>query len=67
MNSSALFTLDVCINVTIKVQYRIYSDANANTDNGSDILCVNICVAIDTMLNFDGDANGDIKCEQALI
>ena len=29
------------------------------------ILCVNVCVAIDTMLNFDDDANAYHKCEQA--
>ena len=29
------------------------------------ILCVNVCIAIDPMLNFDGDANADIKREQA--
>ena len=32
----------------------------------ADILSINICVAIDTILNFDGDANADVKCEQAL-
>ena len=26
---------------------------------------LSIWVAIDTMLNFDGDANADVKCEQA--
>ena len=30
------------------------------------ILCVNVCIAIDTMLNFDGDAKTDVECEQAL-
>ena len=29
------------------------------------ILCNNVCVAIDTMLNFDGDVNANDKCEQA--
>ena len=24
------------------------------------------CLGIDTMLNVDGDANADVKCEQAL-
>ena len=36
---------------------------NANTD----ILCINICVAIDPMVNFDSDADADIKCEQAFM
>ena len=30
------------------------------------ILCINLCVAIGTMLNFDSDTNTDVKCEQAL-
>ena len=38
------------------------------TENGSEpFLCVNICVAIETMLNFDGGTNADAMCEQALI
>ena len=39
------------------------------TQNGSElILWVSICVAIDTMLNFDGDVDGntDVKCEQSI-
>ena len=39
--------------------------AQTQTQNGSEpILSVSICFAIDTMLNFDGDANADVKCEQ---
>ena len=39
---------------------------DANAENGSElILYVNICTAIDTMLNFDGETNADVKCEQA--
>ena len=29
------------------------------------ILCVNVCIAIDTMLNFYSDAKANINCEQA--
>ena len=29
------------------------------------ILCIKVCITIDTMLNFDGGANADVKCEQA--
>ena len=37
------------------------------TENGSEpILCINVCIAIDSMLYFDGDAYADVKCEQAL-
>ena len=37
---------------------------NGDAENGSEsIFCVNVCIAIDTMLNFDGDANADLKCE----
>ena len=37
-----------------------------NVENGTEpILYVNICIAIDTMLNFDGDTNTDVKCEKA--
>ena len=31
------------------------------------ILCTNVCVAIDTMLNFDGDANAVVEQEQTFI
>ena len=45
----------------------INGDTNTNTENGSEpILCINICITIDAMLNFDSDANADVKCEQAL-
>ena len=49
-----MFTFDVCC-----CQSCINSDANA--ENGSEF----ICIAIDTMLNFDGDANINVKCEHA--
>ena len=43
----------------------INSDVDANTEIGSElILCINVCVAIDTMLNFNDDENEDIKCKQ---
>ena len=43
-----------------------FSIANTNTENRSElILCANVCVAIDAMLNFGGDINAVIKCEQA--
>ena len=29
------------------------------------IPCVSVCIVIDTMLNFDGDINANVKCEQA--
>ena len=42
-------------------------DTHTNTEMGSEsILCVNVCIAIDTVLNFDGDANTDVNCEQDL-
>ena len=59
------FTLDicVCVNVTVKVKLCINGDTNGNVENGSEpILCINVGIAIDTMLNLDGDAN--FKCEQ---
>ena len=33
---------------------------------GLNSFCVNICIATDKILNFDGDANADVKYEQAL-
>ena len=40
---------------------------SSNAKNGSEaIVYVSVCIAIDTMLNFEGDANADVKCEQAL-
>ena len=67
-----MFTLDVCVcvnaNVTVKIQHCINGDANTNTGIWSEtILCFNICIAIDTMLNFDSDVNSNVKCEQALV
>ena len=40
-------------------------NGDTNAVNGSDPFCVNICFAIGTLLDFDGDADADIKCEQA--
>ena len=35
-------------------------------DIGSDpILCINVCVAIDTMSKVDGDVNANVKCKHA--
>ena len=49
------------------MSHCINADTNANVENGSEpIICVNICVAMDTMLNSGGDADTDVKCEQAL-
>ena len=56
----ALFTLDICVyvNVIVKVKLCINGDTNGNVENGSEpILCINVGIAIDTMLNLDGDAN----------
>ena len=42
-------------------------DASTDTEKESEpVLCVIICISIYTMLNFDGEANADKKCEQAL-
>ena len=30
------------------------------------ILCVCVCVSIDTMLNFDGDVDANVKCEHSI-
>ena len=36
------------------------------TQNGPEtILYLNVSLAMDTMINFDGDANADEKCKQA--
>ena len=44
------------------------SDENATIENGSgSIFSANICVAIYTMLNFDGDVDVNARCEQAYI
>ena len=49
-----------------KFNICINGDANAGAEIGSEpILCVNVYVATDTMLNFYGDANVDVKCKQA--
>ena len=61
----------VCLNVdlTVNVYHCINGDgdANENAENGSEsFLCINVCVAIDTMWNLYSDTNADIKCEQAL-
>ena len=64
-----MFTLDVCVYVTVEVRHCVNSNANIDTENEfRPNLCVCICVTIDTMLNFDGeiDANADIKCEQSI-
>ena len=66
-----MFTLDVCVCVNVgvsaKVEHCINGNANAHAEIGSElILYVNVCVAIDTMLNFDGGTNTDVKREQAL-
>ena len=37
------------------------------TQIGSElILCINVCLAIDTMLNFNDDEKANVKCEQVL-
>ena len=66
---NVLFTLGVSVGVNItisvKAQHCINGGTNANASNGCEpILSVNICVAIDTMLIFYGDANANFKCEQ---
>ena len=39
-----------------------HGDANAKAENGpGPILCVNVCVAIDIMLKFDGDAHAEVS------
>ena len=51
---------DACKNITLP------QTSFAGGKNGSEpILCINIFVSIDTMLNFDRDANADVKFEQA--
>ena len=69
----ALFTLDVCVcvNVTVKSltlhQWWRKCKRNVDVENGfRPIPCINVCTDIDTILNCDGDANADVKCEQAL-
>ena len=65
VTSKVVFTLDVCVNVTVK--FNIVSMENVK--NGfRPILCVCVCVSIDAMLNFDGDvdANANVKCEHSL-
>ena len=37
---------------------------DANADGSGLILCIKICIAVDALLNFDGDANADVKCER---
>ena len=51
--TDALFTLDLCatVNVTVKVEHCTK--------------CREWVRTIDTMFNFDGDANADVKCEEA--
>ena len=42
-------------------------DANTNAENGFEpIPRMNVCVVINTMLNFDGDAKVNVKCKQSL-
>ena len=48
---NALFRLDVCV--------------CTNVNFTEPILCVNVCITINTMLNFDGYANADVKREHA--
>ena len=69
--SNTLFTLDICIyvcvNATIKVYHCISGDANARAENGYErSLWVNVCIAIDTVINSDLGANAFLKCEHPL-
>ena len=42
-------------------------DTNTTAENGSEFfLCVNVCVLIDKIFNFDGSTNADFKCDQSL-
>ena len=44
----------------------IWYCTNVNAEIGPEpILCINACIAIDTILNFDGDADTYVRCEQA--
>ena len=57
--SNAMFTLDVCVcafvNVTVKPK-----------DGFRPILCICVCFSIDTILNFDGNVDANVKCEHSI-
>ena len=64
---NALFTFDVCIWISVNVKVWHCMNCDTNAVNWSElILSVNVCVAITRMLNFEGDANVDVKCERIL-
>ena len=44
----------------------IWYCTNVNAETGPEpILCINACIGIDTILNFDGDADTYVRREQA--
>ena len=63
LKCNAVFTLDICVYVCLNVTVK-------HKDGFRPILCIFVCVSIDTMLNVDGDidanADANVKCEHSI-
>ena len=65
LSSVILFLTKNLSNLANNTQIQIISEKK--TQSGfRPIRCICVCVSIDTMLNFDGDVDADVKCEHSI-
>ena len=63
-NKNSIMHCSYAITVTVNTASMVTKCAKVEI--GSEpIHCINVCFAIDKMINFDGDANADVKCKVA--
>ena len=60
-----LFVWTPAIYWSLVSQSQSRQNISISISSSQDPHCINVCFAIEKMINFDGDANADVKCKVA--